>query len=91
MARKQMKANPESRQAEGKNATANSQITKPLTPTTTLPAAPEARVTACFDTVTPVNRTRPAECPESARQRNNRSRDMRTNLGTGKTSIVEVE
>ena len=90
MARKMMKANPESRQAEDKNAPAKSDITKPLTPTLKVPQ-PEARVVAGFDTVTAVDRTRPDACPESARQRNNRARDLRSNLGRGKAGIVEIE
>jgi hypothetical protein len=90
MARKMMKANPESRQAEGKNESAKSDITSPLKPTLTNPS-PEACNVAGFDTVLPVDRTRPDACPESARQRNNRTRDMRTNLGRGKISVVETE
>ena len=33
----------------------------------------------------------PADSPEAVRQKNNRARDMRTNLGKGKHSIVETE
>lgn len=90
MAREQLKENPESRQAEGKNKNENSDITKVVKKTTVVPT-PEARTEQGFDTVQPVNRTRKEDSPEAARQRNNRTRDMRTNLGRGKPAIVEVE
>jgi hypothetical protein len=85
-----MKSNPRSRQAEGKNSDETSQITMKVKPTTTL-AEPEARVTEGFDTIYPVNRVRPEGSPEAARQRNNRARDLRTNLGVGHSSKIVLD
>lgn len=87
---KQMKENPESRQAEGKNKNENSQITKAVKPTLVVPT-PEAAPVKGYDTVKAVQRDRDADVPEAARQLNNRTRDMRTNLGRGKISVVETE
>ncbi len=89
MARKLMGANPESRQAEGKNEPAKSEITKPLTATLSNPS-PQARNNEGFDTVEAVDRKLPSSSPEAARQRNNRSRDSRTNLGRGIPANVVI-
>lgn len=85
-----MKENPASRQAEGKNKSESSDITKVVRKTMTVPT-PEADPVQGFDTVKPVNRTRKADSPEAARQENNRARDFRTNLGRGKQSTVVTE
>lgn len=86
----QLKENPKSRQAENTNKSENSDITKVVAKTLSLPE-PEANVVQGYDTPRTINRERKADSPEAARQRWNRARDMRTNLGVGKTSIVEVE
>jgi hypothetical protein len=90
MAKELMKENPESRQREGANKDENSDITKAVKKTLSVPTA-EASPVQGFDVVKPVKRERKADSPESARQLNNRTRDMRTNLGRGKPAIVEVE
>jgi len=89
--KEQMKENPESRQAEGKNASEKSETTKVAEKTLDVPTSPEARNVQGFDTVKPVNRERHADSPEAARQRNNMARDARTNLGRGKSSTVVVD
>ena len=75
-----MKENPASRQAEGKNKSEVSDITKVVAKTTVVPT-PEADPVQGFDVVKEVNRTLPADSPEAARRRSNKSRDLRTNLG----------
>lgn len=85
-----MGENPQSRQAEGKNKNENSDITKKVKKTLTLPE-PEARIIQGYDIVKPVNRERKDDSPDQARMLNARTRDMRTCLGRGKTSIVEVD
>jgi len=90
MVRKQMQENPESRQKEGSNKSEVSEITKAVKKTTEVPT-PEARTVQGFDCVQPVDRERKEDSPEAARQRNNRTRDMRTALGRGKPGIVEIE
>jgi hypothetical protein len=84
------KNNPESRQAEDTNKTEVSQITKTVKPTTVVPT-PEAEPVGGYDTIKMVDRTRKSDSPEAARQKNNRTRDMRTNLGRGKASDVVVD
>lgn len=91
MARKLMGENPESRQKEDSNKGPASDIASAVKQTTTVPTSPEARVVEGFDTVQPVNRTRPVGSVEAARQRNNRTRDMRTNLGRGLPSTPTIE
>lgn len=91
MARKQMDENPQSRQAEGMDKDERSQITKPVKKTLTVPTSPEARNVEGFDCVQPVNRARMEDSPESARQRNNRTRDMRSNLGHGLPSNIVID
>ena len=85
-----MKENPASRQREGANKSEVSDITKVVAKTTVVPT-PEASPVQGFDVVRPVNRDRKPDAPEAARQLNNRTRDMRTNLGRGKPGIVEIE
>lgn len=85
-----MDENPQSRQAEDKNKQETNDITKKVKKTLVVPT-PEARTVRGFDCVMPVDRKRPEDSPESARQKNNRSRDMRTNLGRGKPSSVVTE
>jgi hypothetical protein len=84
-----MKENPASRQAEGKNKSESSDITSVVRKTMVVPT-PEADPVQGYDTVKPVDRTRKADTPEAARRANNQARDMRTNLGRGKASHVEV-
>jgi hypothetical protein len=91
MEKKLMKANPETRQAEGKNKGAKSAITSPLKQTLSVSATPEVRNTAGFDTVTMVDRTRPEGSPEAARIRNNQSRDRRTVLGRSTWSVPVLD
>lgn len=80
MAKELMKENPESRQAEGKNASENSDVTKAVKKTTVVPT-PEASPVQGYDVVKMVDRTRQKDSPEETRQRNNKSRDLRSNLG----------
>jgi hypothetical protein len=78
-----MADNPASRQAEGSNKSENSEITKEVKPTTTLPGSPESDPVKGYDTVKKVAREFPADGPEMARKANNMARDSRTNLGRG--------
>lgn len=89
--KKLLKDNPASRQAEGKDKGSKSQITDPLKKTLSVSATPEARNTAGFDTVTPVDRTRSDDSPEAARIRNNMSRDRRTILGRATWSVPTTD
>lgn len=84
-----MDENPDSRQAEGKSASEVSDTTKAVKKTTVVPAT-EATPVQGFETVDPVNRELPADYPERARRANNQARDMRSNLGRGKSGIVEI-
>jgi len=78
---KSMKENPSSRQAEGKNAGADTDISRKARSTTVVPTSPEANVKAGFDAVKTVSRDLPSDYPETIRRSNNRARDNRTNLG----------
>lgn len=73
--------NPESRQAEGSHASESSDITKKVRPTTQFPFAPSDSTHQGFEDVTPVQRALPNDYPEIQRRRNNKARDLRTNLG----------
>jgi hypothetical protein len=85
-----MDENPESRQAEDTAASENSDITKKVKPTTTVPTAEAAPVNG-YDCVKPVDRALPQDMPERARRVNNQVRDMRTNLGRGKPGTIVQE
>jgi hypothetical protein len=82
-----MKENPQSRQAEDTNKGETSDITKPVVKSLVVPTA-EAVPVQGYDVVQEVNRTMPADSPERARRHNNQVRDMRTNLGRGKSAVV---
>jgi hypothetical protein len=84
-----MDENPDSRQAEGKSKSENSGITKVVRKTLSVPT-PEATPVQGFETVDAVDRDLPADYPERARRANNQARDMRTNLGRGKSGYVEA-
>lgn len=86
-----MKENPESRQAEGSNASETSAITKKVKPTTTRPGTPEGDTELGFDVVKKVAREFPPDGPEAARKKNNMARDSRTNLGRGTWSTPVLE
>lgn len=76
-----MPENPESRQSEGAQKSEVSDITKKARPTTQFPFAPSDSTRAGFENVEAVNRALPDDYPEIQRRKNNRSRDLRTNLG----------
>ena len=76
-----MKENPASRQAEGKNKSEVSDITKVVAKTTKVNTTPEANAVQGYDVIGPVNRERKADSPEEARKKNNAARDKRVNLG----------
>lgn len=86
-----MQENPASRQAEGSDKSENSEITKAVKATTTLPGSPESDPVQGFDTVKKVARVFPADGPEAARKANNISRDCRTNLGRGTWSTPVLD
>src|SRR5215831_7301873 len=75
-----MGPNPQSRQAEGKNESENSDITKKVKPTTTRPGTPEGKIEQGYDVVQKVEREFAPDSPEAARKKNNMARDARTNL-----------
>lgn len=83
--------NPSSRQAEGTHEDENSDITRKVKPTRSVPTSPEANVDQGYNLVAPVNRDLPADSPEVARRKLNQVRDLRTNLGRTipSTSVVE--
>ena len=86
-----MSENPTSRQAEGKDADENSDITKTVKKTTVVPTSPEATAVQGYDTVKPVNRDLPADYPERARRASNQARDMRSNLGRGLPANIVID
>lgn len=83
--------NPASRQAEGKDQSEVSEITKKVKPTTTRPGTPEGNVQQGFDIVNKVAREFAPDSPEAARKKNNMARDARTNLGRGTWSVPVLE
>lgn len=89
--REPMKDNPQSRQAEGKNDSEKSDITKKVDPTTTRPGSPEGATEQGYDVVKKVAREFPADGPEAVRKKNNMARDARTNLGRGVWSTPVLE
>jgi hypothetical protein len=86
-----MPENPASRQAEGSDKSENSQITKKVKPTTTIPGSPETDPVQGYDTVKKVERKFDEDGPEAARKSNNMSRDARTNLGRGTWSVPVLD
>lgn len=77
---KLMKNNPESRQKEATNKGPESDISKTVKKTLGVPT-PEAEPVGGYDLIKAVNRERASDSPEEARQKNNRTRDQRSNLG----------
>ena len=74
---------------EWEGATDYSALPKKVKPTTVVPAT-EATPVQGYETVDTVDRSLPLDSPERARRANNQARDMRTNLGRGKSTHVEV-
>jgi hypothetical protein len=88
-----MKDNPASRQAEGSNKSENSEITKEVKPTTTLPGSPESAddVENGYLITSRVERKFSPDGPEAARKKLNMNRDLRSNLGrsTWSTPVLD--
>ena len=86
-----MADNPRSRQAEDKDKSEVSEITRKVKPTTTRPGTPEGNVQQGYDIVNKVAREFAPDSPEAARKKNNMARDVRTNLGRGTWSVPVLE